>query len=452
MTLPDPLRIKRYLERLTLNRFTREEKVRFCINLGIGLAIAIVLQFFERTDLGETAINKAFDYVIAREAAESARSAASTTSIPETKIAKQILFIDLGKVYQQRENPILTPRDEIARIIGIASKKKAKVIVLDILLEGEDCCHPEHDRQLRKVLQEMAAQKVPTRILFTVRIGSDGRMKRSLFDQLLANTPHFYPVTPFISATASDQVVRYWVPFESVKDHPKYPLLWNASLLAALAAEEKEKNLQIIQREIRDQEGSRPYFIRLGNQREIEISSEPEDLYRNRIRFLLIPPNTLNKYPGGNLFESVSDIDEVEFTDFNGKIVIIGNANPEAGDIHLTPVGYMPGMYILGNALNTILLGLQPLHPSVILNMVIDLVVIIVAAYVLSRFPPLLIRITKSVLLIAVLSVISYYFFLRTGVLLNFTFAVMAMGLHDTALAIERAWVLRKKTVKEGKR
>ena len=259
-------------------------------------------------------------------------------------------------------------------------------------------------------------------------------------------------MTPFISATASDQVVRYWVPFESVKGHRKYPLLWNASLLAALAAEEKEKDLQIIQREIRDQKGSRPYFIRLGNQREIEISSEREDLYRNRIRFLLIPPNILKKYPGGNLFERVSDIDEVEFTDFNDKIVIIGNANPEAGDIHLTPVGYMPGMYIIGNALNTILLGLQPSHPSVILNMVIELVVIIVAAYVLSRFPPLLIRIAKGLLLIAVLSAISYYYFLRTGVLLNFTFAVMAMGLHDTALTIERAWVQRKKTGKEGKR
>jgi CHASE2 domain-containing sensor protein len=446
------LRIMKLLNRLSPKGFSREEKVRFCINLGIGLAIAIVLQFFEHTDLGETAINKAFDYVIAREAAESARSAASTTSIPATKIARQILFIDLGKVYQQRENPILTPRDELARIIGIACRKKAKVIVLDILLEGEDCCHPEHDRQLRNVLQEMIAQKIPTRILFPVRIGSDGRMKRSFFDELLANTPHFYPVIPFISATASDRVVRYWVPFERVKGHPKYPLLWNASLLAALASEEKEKDLQIIQQEIRDQKGSRPYFIRLGNQREIEISSEREDLYRNRIRFLLIPPNLLKKYPGGNLFERVSDIDEVEFTDFNDKIVIIGNANPEAGDIHLTPVGHMPGMYIIGNALNTILLGLQPSHPSVILNMVIELVVIIVSAYVLSRFPPLLIRIAKGVLLIAVLSAISYYYFLRTGVLLNFTFAVMAMGLHDTALTIERALVQRKKTGKEGKR
>jgi CHASE2 domain-containing sensor protein len=112
-------------------------------------------------------------------------------------------------------------------------------------------------------------------------------------------------------------------------------------------------------------------------------------------------------------------------------------------------VGSMPGMYIIGNAMNTILLGLQPAHPSRVLNMLIELAVIIIAAYILSRFPPVIIKVLKSVVLISVLSVISYYYFIKTGVLLNFTFAVVGMGLHDMAMSVEKVLIKKKKDGKE---
>jgi CHASE2 domain-containing sensor protein len=335
----------------------------------------------------------------------------------------------------------------LAKTVEAAYKGKAKIIALDILLEERDCCHPEHDRRLRGVFQEMIDKKSPTKVIFPVRIGSGGEIKKSLYEDFIAKHPNFYTAIPYISATVSDRIVRYWVPYETVKGDSRYPFLWNVSFLTAMLAHGKESELKMIGQEIKGQKNSKTHFIKLNNMKEIEISSDRDDIYRNRIRFFLIPASILYKYPVGNLFEMVCDVNEVEYVTFKDKIVVIGNSNPDAGDLHLTPIGNMPGMYIIGNALNTILLGLQPSRPSMVLNMLIEFFVIIIAAYFLSRFPPLIIKIFKSIVLISILSAISYYYFLRTGVLLNITFAVLGMGFHDTALSIEKSLIRKKKTV-----
>jgi hypothetical protein len=215
--------------------------------------------------------------------------------------------------------------------------------------------------------------------------------------------------------------------------------------LAAALAHGWEKEIEVIGQKMKDAKHPVSHVIKLNSNKEIEISSDQEDFYRNRIRFFLIPRDTFSKYPAGNLFEWVNEGDEINFVDFKDKVVIIGNSHPEAGDIHLTPVGYMPGMYIIGNAINTILLGLQPSHPPILLNMLIEWGVIILSAFILSRFPPLLIKLLKGVVLISVLGAISYTYFIHTGVLLNFTFAVAAMGLHDAAMGFQKEIMKRKK-------
>ncbi len=433
----------------SFKKLTHEEKVHFFINIGIGIIIVILLQFFENTDFGENTINKAFDYIIRKEAVGAAKEG-NIINQKGKKVAEQISFIDMGGVYQKRGIPLLTPRDELAKVIETLSKGGAKVIVLDILLEERDCCHPEHDRQLRNVFQELIKKKVPTKVIFPIRIGKDGEKKRNLFEDLISAHPNFYSGIPYLSATVSDRVTRYWVPYEKVLEKGKEAILWNASFLAAALAHGKENEIKTMDQKVRGEKLPTAHFMKLNGTREIEISSDREDIYRNRIRFFLIPKDIFPKYPGGNLFELVNEVDDVNDVPFKDKIVIIGNTHPEAGDIHLTPIGHMPGMYIIGNAINTILLGLQPSHPSILLNMLIEFGVIIIAAFILSRFPPLFIKILKGVILISVLSAISYFYFLRTGILLNFTFAAAAMGFHDTAMSIEKEMMKRKKREKGG--
>ncbi len=135
-----------------LKKFSRDEKIHFCINIGIGIAVVVLLQFFKNTNFGEHAHNKAFDYIIAKEAAEAAAS--GNIVIQKTKrVAERVAFVDRGKTYKKRGSPLITPRDELAKVIEVANKGKAKVIVLDILLEDKDCCHPEHETFDRDVVK-----------------------------------------------------------------------------------------------------------------------------------------------------------------------------------------------------------------------------------------------------------------------------------------------------------
>jgi hypothetical protein len=435
-------------QKLFIKKFSRDEKAHFLINIAIGIAIIAILQLYENTDFGEDSINRAFDYIIAKEAAASAGLGNISAANPKNA-AMQISFIDLGRSFKENEPPLLTPRDELAKVIEAAFKGKAKVIVLDILLEKNDCCNPGHDQELRRVFQDIIGQGSPMKIVFPMRIGRDGMVKKNLFADLIEKHPNFYPAFPAISATASDRIVRYWIPYETTAGNDKYPLLWNAAFLGAMLAHGKEDELKTISQRIAAQNSPKSYSIKIGNSKEIVISYNRDDVYRNRIRFFLIPENTLSAYPGGNLFELVNGMNELDYVNFKDKVVIIGNTHPDAGDTHLTPAGEMAGMYIVGNAMNTIAMGLQPAHSSIILNIVIELLVIILAAYVMSGFPILIVYILKTIVLASALSAASYWFFLKTGVLLNFTFAIVGMGFYDLALSFEKDLLKRIRKGKE---
>ena len=86
---------------LSFKKFSREEKIHFLVNIVIGLSIIIILQFYEHTDFGEDTLNRAFDYVIAKEAASSAR-AGNIVAQKRNTLAEQLVFIDLGSAFKKQ--------------------------------------------------------------------------------------------------------------------------------------------------------------------------------------------------------------------------------------------------------------------------------------------------------------------------------------------------------------
>ena len=421
-----------------MKKFYRKRTIHFFINISIGIIIAIVFHFLEHTDWGEDTINKAFDVIIAKEAEESAEAMESVTSERDTRISNRIALVEINhEAYKKWGKPLLTPRDKLAEIVEAVCKAKAGIVVLDILLEDRDCCHPEGDKALRKVLEDITASKSTTKIIFPVRIGYDGEVRTHLFKDLLGKNPNFYPATANVSAAATDRVIRYWVPFDTYKDGVSGNVLWNMSFLTAMLAEGKEAELKELEHTLTtgNPHGSR--HVKLDHGREIIITSDRDDIYRNRIRFLLIPKGTLPYHPGGNLFDRAYQAEEVKHAPLKDKIVIIGNSSPDAGDIHRTPVGTMAGMFIIGNAANTISLGMQPSHSPMWLNIVVEAAVIAMAAILFLYLHSFLAQVLSSVILLITLGVASYYYFLHTGAFLNFIFAVVGMSFHRTIANIE---------------
>jgi len=399
----------------------------------------VVLYGLEATDWGEKIMNNLFDPIIAKEASGAARLAEQVNAEKSPNISNRIVFVDIDhETYKRWGTPLLTPRKEIARIIETAYRKGAAIIALDVLLEKPDCCNPDGDLRLRSVLKEIADNKGRTKVLFGSRFGYERNLQKSLFDDLIDNTPNFFRASVNVSAPPTDRVIRYWIPFEKINSTKGPATLWNIAFLAAMLSEEKSVELSKLSGLIESRQFEKPFHFRLANNREIELTPDKEDVYRYRIRYLLIPQNTMPDHPGGNLFNAISRIDEVESIFFKDKIVIIGNSSPDAYDMHPTPIGNMAGMYLIGNVLNTILLGNQPSEAHIILRILIEMAAIILAAYLFLKFTSFSAVVIGSIPLFFLSITISYYYFLSSGVFLNFSFALAAMGFHKIVMNIEQ--------------
>jgi CHASE2 domain-containing sensor protein len=432
--------MKRFWTYLDFTAFPDRRKIHFLINIFVGIFIAVVCHLLEHTDWGEATINRAFDFVVAREAGNAAQSMEQLGEQRHNRISDRIEidFVEIDhETYKKWGKPLVTRRDELARAIETVYKGGAKVVVVDILFEDKDCCNPEYDRQMRKVLENMTDEKAATNVIFPVRLGSEGDIREHLFGDLIDKNPNFHLAVANFSASPTDKVVRYWVPYEIAKSDGGYRVLWHMSFLAAILAHGKSRELRDVEDQVARQQVQQAHHFELENAKEIELSADRDDLYRNRIRFLLIPPNTLKGHPGGNLFQEVHRLDEVQYGVFRNKIVVIGNTSPDAGDMHATPAGNMAGMYIVGNAINTIIHGIQPYHLGEGWSFLLEAAEIVLAAYLFLYLRALSAAILGVGAVLLIFGGLSYYCFLRSGVFLNFIFPVAGMGFHRAIANIE---------------
>jgi CHASE2 domain-containing sensor protein len=159
----------KFLTYFDVRKFSKKRKIHFAVNLCVGIVIAILFHFIEHTRYGEDLINGAFDFIIRKEALKSAQIRDDFNK----KISDKILFVDIDQLtYSKWGSPLITPRDELARIIEAAYTGGARVIVLDILIEGNDCLRPEGDARLRKVLENIINGEKDTKVVVPVRVSN----------------------------------------------------------------------------------------------------------------------------------------------------------------------------------------------------------------------------------------------------------------------------------------
>lgn len=429
------------LSKLNFLGFPRAKKAHFLVNVFIGLAVAVFFHLVEHSDFGENMINLLFDMLIK---AESAR-----TTRPEDN---GMVFIDIdNNSYAKWNEPLLTPRDRLAGMIECAAGNGARVIVLDILLEDRDCCNPAGEDRLRAVLEGVSKAKGRTRIIFPFRVGENGKIRRNLFDDLIdKNSETFYRASPLASATVSDMVKRYWLSYETaVNDKNETVVLWGMPLLAAVLNEDVFAELKKIEPLIlKKGAGDEPADGR-AKTNEIEMKGggklivplERENLYVQRIRFQFMPGVNMlgNVITADNLKQPSDPAGKKEFRRFfEDKVVIIGNSSPDVGDIHPTPVGYMPGIYIIGNALHTIKNRLQPTPIWSGISYIIELIIIFIASYVFLYWKPFSAQVIMTAGILFVLVPLTWFFFFRFGVFLNVIFPVIGINIRKSLGDMER--------------
>ena len=412
--------------------------VHFYANFTIGFFIAILLHFLEFTTFGIKTLDSVFDFFIRHES-NIAQEIAFSGNV-DSKISSDLLFIDFRlQDYNKWGNPLITPRDEIARQIHIADSNKAKIVITDFIFDYKDCCYPEKDDSLRRVLTRIASNGNNTKVIFPVQIGENKILKPLIYDDIISiNKRKLLKAVPLVVASAHDNLVRYAEDFKEYKnnktDIANYRIMSIPSLVGKIIS-----GSQITDPEM-DSTRSKNYRLppELKQSENGKKKSLEEYAYKRRIRYLLIPPEDSAEVKDGDIpLGQYYTIDNASTANFDNKIVIIGSSNPELTDNHETPVGRMAGMYILGNVINTEIMNLYPAEVPGWIKYLTEIIIILIASYVFLLYEPFKAQLITSILLLIPFGFLNYYLFFKYGIIINILLPTMGISFHRIIGSIE---------------
>ncbi|NVN99089.1 MAG: CHASE2 domain-containing protein [Geobacteraceae bacterium] len=419
------------------SRLAKDKKFFFHFYVVVGFLIAISYHLIANQSMDENLANVAFDILIRVE---------KHFAVKEEQRQSPVYFFDIDhQTFKKWGEPLQTPRDKVAGLVEAAWRNNSKVVVLDILLDKTDCCNVAGDKKLRGLLEKMLRDNAQTKVIFPVAVGVDGERKLNIYDDLIdkksANGEQiFFRGIPAVSASAKDLINRYWAAFakgRSPKNNTS-EILWSSPLLAAAIYENNLSQLDdAAAKLLSNQDAKGKTTVTLGGKKlviPLNRSEHRAEIYTQRIRFRLIPPTA--PYYESNLLPVMRMAGVIESVGFNafkedlaGKIVIIGNSSPDTWDIRQTPIGRLPGMYVVGNAVNTIVSGAQPVQTHWWISLMVEGAVIILAAFLFARVSSMAAQSATSAIFLTIALPVSWYLFSRWGLFFNFVIPVFGMSI-----------------------
>lgn len=402
----------------------------------------------EQTPWGQRNVNLQYDFYIQHEA---------YSGLGVGKQSPDIVFLDIDEsVYRQWRGRECTPRGEIARLVDLAYRDGAKVIVVDINLEWPDRTGTGQasgdedslsgwagDNQLRNVLSTIKNSATQTKVILPVLSYAD-RIERPNIYADLADNKTLFLASPAFLASGYDQVVRFWQPYQLTFPQPgQRAVRWSIPLLASALYGGDYQQLTEAEAVILNGAAAHPAEHFKVNGRIIEWHPEEEGIEHqyNRIRFFFVPPAanaevqpTLSHRLVSRGIASGAVNEHFSLRD---KIVLIGVSSADAGDMHTTPVGRLPGLFVHGNAINTLVHAGQT-QISAKLHWWSEGFLIIVAAIIFALLPPGFAKLAVSLLLLSLLP-IAYWYFLQTGHFINIVLPLVGIGLHETTDRIKHS-------------
>ena len=402
---------------LDVRRHEDDKIKEFIFNLFLGMVVILFFIFLRDTAIRQGIINSWFDKYI------SLRFDSDT----ETKrIANEIVFLDFDNTsIEELKRPDLTPRNKVADLVRIAYEREAKLIIIDMnfseadysptkLLAGDktDLNGESRDKILYELLETIKNDDVKnTKIFIPFITYADQYEKPNIFSNLIDNKKIYSITSTFTANNLNDWNVRFWLPYLKTKklDTEESHLLWSIPIMTMALTIGNVEELKLFEKLILNDDNvdNESYTLNLRRQDKEEIFTFYEEQYKkqglirdtqsnqyNRIQYTILPPNVKPLEPFGNIpakhighwRENKSKLDN-ERIDCNGKIVIIGRADDNCDDLHATPIGVMPGMYIHGNSIATILSKTQPHLTSISKHLIIEIILVIIASYMFLLIP-----------------------------------------------------------------
>lgn len=432
------------------NKENPHAKTELFITICVGIVILIIFHILSMREWGDNIANYSHDRLSAKESAKSLQAGPANTNL---------FFFDItDEDYLSWGEPVLTPRKKVAKLVEFAWRGGAKVIVLDILLNHPDCCDPTGDRALRNLFLRMQHIK-NVHVVVPVVFDISGKIKPTFIDDLLDDPDNrtFHRGTPIANAAANDKKFRFWTPFRRQNDTTgNSVVVWSVPVVASAYFMGQEQNLSATAQQLNTKTNS--HSISIGTRVvsfDIDEKGNPIPNDSQRIRFRLIPPTVpsfssnlaYRRLTAGTILNnSIDPPDELR-----SSIAIIGASHQDARDSFKTPVGDLPGMYIMGNAVHTVISGIEPRNIPGWLTFIIEALAVIGSAVLINRSPTYLKVMLITSALFVVANYVSWLMYQRMNIFLNLAIPLALMGIYRSTskllIAIFTEWVSRSKEV-----
>lgn len=373
----------------------KNKKKTFFTYVFLGISLALALRFLSVFTFVASPLNNLYDLIIYHDA-----------RISTNESYDDIYFIDVEHSdLKEAGFPDHMPRKKLAEFTRIADRNSAKVVVIDVLLEYPSS-NAEEDQFLRSELARLSKEKSTMKIVFPVKMKADGTGPSStIVDDFINKNPNFYRACIGTIGSKTDRKVRKMNFFETFHGkNNSLELIWSIPFLATVLYEGKELMLEDFRNELLSSQGESPWYSQgfkfpISKGQNISFNKSMES---DLIRYRLIPQGVIDSTHPGTLYDKkiVPSILPFVRDTLENKMVIVGSSASYLRDIHSTSIGQLPGMYILGNATNTLVQGMQ-IKTDLPLRVIIEAIMILIFSAFLLYIPPVYLEILSVVLTFA---------------------------------------------------
>ncbi len=407
----------------------------FIVNVLVGVAIVLWLHLNPDSSMVKRQQDRGLDWL--------SRLVTNTSFAPQPSQPIFMVNVD-SETYTEWGEPWLTPADKVADIIGRLLQAGPAQIVVDFDFSRRRDLQP-----LMEVLAPYQEDDAPeTQLIFmktqSLQLPAKSVLpafRRSALDDLVASSARLHWAAPLFRPDR-DGVIRHWQLIIGGCNQGGLQLLPSVQLLSVMLSHGVDQDLYALLAP--GQEGclSMPHFagrVRLNADKQIELAG---DELRHRIVFALPPTPEDGYLPVDWQGVSLPAVTALSARDvvaaetlatgglLDGALVIVGASHRDSGDIHMTPVGRMPGSLVLANSI-TALQGLEQVQrPPLLLVVAGELLLIVVTSWlfmIMSPFAATLVSSAGIALLVVPLSLLAF----SQGVWLDFALPILAVQLKS---------------------
>jgi len=361
------------------------------------------------------------------------------------------VFLDIdNKTYQAWGEPMFTPRERLKTLVQTAVNAKARLVIVDIdvsqaaptegsLLHSEDQALKDYLHsyviECRKKQEQSECPTIIFARAFRSKISNEMLVPRIGFleEVITQGAPYLYwgSVNFYLS---QDSVVRRWRLWQEACLDEKPQMIPSLQLLAMAIVKEDcvVEEMQIALKSFKPQSCNYKNIVpthEMVNFCGLTFSNNIQDVNRQIMysmpwmsespSFIITQANEniLIVLPALHYAETSSTVNLDILTD---SIVIIGGSYTDGRDIHMTPIGYMPGALILINALHTLLEYEKIEQLSPILKILMVVVLISLMTILLAYFRSVWGILFAGIFIILILLPVSIVLF-KYGIWLDFS-------------------------------